>query len=301
MKSIKTFVLLALLSLWQAALAQKVKIDTKAVEIIGENAAAAVAVEKLRTVQIDSIKTRKQKVNEALLQINVLKESLRLAKKDTEYFRLESGYYKHIIEDAAAILELIPKFVSTATTVSPQASVKAIKVGTEISEQVAGIVSTYKKVCVNEVEIHADTISSNGSNDNIIADPIDDGPGSGSHKPIIGDDDIVTIASYSGANGGPRHAAVKDPKEPGILYNIRLSDGFNWMDRMDRLELAIDLSSRLASIRYKMEMFIRTARLYKPSDIIRMVDPYSWAFATAAGTMIDDIVYKINNFSLSNP
>ena len=357
MKVMKVLSFLALLSFGQAAVAQKLKIDSKAIEIIGENAAAAVAIEKFRSEKIDSVKTRKQKVNEALLQINVFKASLKKAKQDTEFFRLETGYYRHIIEDAAAIVLLIPKFVATATSVSPQASVKAIKVGTEISEEVAGIVSTYKKVCTNEVEEFADTIPSGnegdsptlpsqggdgsgsvipggnnggsgndqgsgsgtgdntggnsggntnpsiGQDDNPVIppiggggsiSPIDDGTGSGGggNKPVIGGDDGGLIRNARAKNA-PRKIDFGDK----VNYKIRNSDGFNWLDRSERLELAINLSTRLACIRYKMEMFIRSAKYYKPTDIIRMIDPYTWAMATASGYIIDDIIYKIDNFN----
>lgn len=356
MKLLKSLSFLALLSFGQAAVAQKLKIDSKAIEIIGENAAAAVAVEKFRSDKIDSVKSRKQKVNEALLQINVFKASLKKAKQDTEFFRLETGYYRHIIEDAAAIVLLIPKFVATATSVSPQASVKAIKVGTEISEEVAGIVSTYKKVCTNEVEEYVDSTGnsinpgnegnnptvpsqgddgsgnsgnvipggnsgSSGSGDNSGGNsggntnpsigqddnpvippiggggsisPIDDGTGSGGggNKPVIGGDDGGIIRNARAKNA-PRKIDFGDK----VNYKIRNSDGFNWLDRSERLELAINLSTRLSSIRYHLEMFIRTANLYKPIDIIRMIDPYSWGTALASRTIIDDIIYKIDNFT----
>ena len=356
MKVIKTLSFLALLSFGQAAVAQKLKIDSKAIEIIGENAAAAVAVEKFRSDKIDSVKTRKQKVNEALLQINVFKASLKKAKQDTEFFRLETGYYRHIIEDAAAIVLLIPKFVATATSVSPQASVKAIKVGTEISEEVAGIVSTYKKVCTNEVEEYVDSTGNSispgnegdsptvpsqgddgsGNSGNVIPggnsggsgsdgnsggnsggntnpsigqddnpvippiggggsiSPIDDGTGSGGggNKPVIGGDDGGLIRNARAKNA-PRKIDFGDK----VNYKIRNSDGFNWLDRSERLELAINLSTRLACIRYDLEMFIRTAKLYKPIDIIRMIDQHTWAIATASDYIVDDIIYSIDNFN----
>ena len=357
MKLLKSVAVLALLSFGQAAVAQKLKIDSKAIEIIGENAAAAVAVEKFRSDKIDSVKTRKQKVNEALLQINVFKASLKKAKQDTEFFRLETGYYRHIIEDAAAIVLLIPKFVATATSVSPQASVKAIKVGTQVSEEVAGIISTYKKVCTNEVEEFADTIPSGNEGDNptlpsqggdgsgsvipggnnggsgndqgsgsgtgdntggnsggntnpsigqddnpVIPpiggggsiSPIDDGTGSGGggNKPVIGGDDGGLIRNARAKNA-PRKIDFGDK----VNYKIRNSDGFNWLDRSERLELAINLSTRLACIRYDLEMFIRTAKLYKPIDIIRMIDQHTWAIATASDYIVDDIIYSIDNFN----
>lgn len=356
MKVMKALSFLALLSFGQAAVAQKLKIDSKAIEIIGENAAAAVAVEKFRSDKIDSVKTRKQKVNEALLQINVFKASLKKAKQDTEFFRLETGYYRHIIEDAAAIVLLIPKFVATATSVSPQASVKAIKVGTEISEEVAGIVSTYKKVCTNEVEEYVDSTGNSinpgnegnsptvpsqgddgsGNSGNVIpggnsggsgfddnpggnsggntnpsigqddnpvippiggggsTSPIDDGTGSGGggNKPVIGGDDGGLIRNARAKNA-PRKIDFGDK----VNYKIRNSDGFNWLDRSERLELAINLSTRLACIRYDLEMFIRTAKLYKPIDIIRMIDQHTWAIATASDYIVDDIIYSIDNFN----
>lgn len=361
MKLLKSVAVLALLSFGQAAVAQKLKVDSKAIEIIGENAAAAVAVEKFRSDKIDSVKTRKQKVNEALLQINVFKASLKKAKQDTEFFRLETGYYRHIIEDAAAIVLLIPKFVATATSVSPQASVKAIKVGTQVSEEVAGIISTYKKVCTNEVEEYVDSTGnsinpgnegdsptvpsqgddgsgnsgsvipggnsggsgsgdSTGSGDNsgsnsggntnpsigqddnpIIPpiggggsiNPIDDGTGSGGggNKPVIGGDDGGLIRNARAKNA-PRKIDFGDK----VNYKIRNSDGFNWLDRSERLELAINLSMRLSSIRYDLEMFIRTAKLYKPIDIVRMIDRHTWAIAVASDYIVDDIIYSINNF-----
>ena len=356
MKVMKALSFLALLSFGQAAVAQKLKIDSKAIEIIGENAAAAVAIEKFRSEKIDSVKTRKQKVNEALLQINVFKASLKKAKQDTEFFRLETGYYRHIIEDAAAIVLLIPKFVATATSVSPQASVKAIKVGTEISEEVAGIVSTYKKVCTNEVEEYVDSTGNSinpgnegnsptvpsqgddgsGNSGNVIPggnsggsgsddnsggnsggntnpsigqddnpvippiggggsiNPIDDGTGSGGggNKPVIGGDDGGLIRNARAKNA-PRKIDFGDK----VNYKIRNSDGFNWLDRSERLELAINLSTRLACIRYDLEMFIRTAKLYKPIDIIRMIDQQTWAIATASDYIVDDIIYSIDNFN----
>lgn len=370
--------------------AQKAKADIKSAEIVAENTAAALGEERLRSVQIDTVRSHKQKVAEALVAIDLYKESLKKAQRDTRFFNLESGYYKAIIKTAGDIIATIPKFVKTATTCSPQATVKAIKVGTEISAEVAAIISTYKKICVNSSdESDMPTNNDDGNQSGSTTGNVDTGgntggntgggtgttpatpdtpenPGGGSEEkpkppfnPTLPDDfgelthgdhkdpdapgndqggssgtnddgsyerpsngggsglpDVPKISLIRKKAGGATpetntadstavHTGGDDFGRPGSqveheeLPQPKGGDGFNWLSRSERLSVAINLHTRLATIKYKMKIFINSAPYYKPKDIIRMIDPHTWIIYTGSRYIVDDIIWKLDKFNFN--
>ena len=384
MEKLRLLIVLSLLCLCHAADAQKVKIDQEAAAIIGENAAAAVLTENFRTQKIDSVKKHKEKVAEALATINVLKESYKKAHLDAQFFMLETKYYKSMVKHGLHILSIIPQFISKATTLSPQATVKAIKVGTEISEEVSSIIDIYNKVCLNKtnyVQMDLPTQSymddgnepsqpgqpsqpsqpgsdttGNDNNDtpsnpsnptfpdiNIITDGDigDITPGGGHQTP---DDDTgnnpngnitprTNPDDNSSSNGGIGFRKIPSARKIGEVPGQNVADstyvgvgggddgldpiggqvdhidipepeyakgdGFNWLSRTERLDLAVNLETRLAVIDYKMDMFIKTAHLYKPTDIVMMLDYHTWSTYVGGRYAAEDIINRMSNFDFN--
>ena len=383
MEKLRTYIIFSLLSLLPSmAEAQKVKMDQEAAAIIAENSAAAVLVESFRSQKIDSVKSYKEKVAAAMTQVNVLKESWKRAHLNTKFFEFETRYYKNMLKHGLSIIQNIPKFIATATSISPQATVKAIKVSTQISEEISSIIDIYNNVVLNKTnymnlnlpthELVDDGNQPNqpgvpnqpGSNpsdptgnDNSNTDPstptdpsnpyfpdvniITDGdigdiiPGSGNHQtpdddinttPRINPDDNssspngtgfrrvptarrigevpgqnVSDSTYVGVTDGdgldPIGGQVEHIDTPETEYTK--GDGFNWLDRSERLSLAINLETRLSKIDYKIEMFIKTARFYKPTDIVMMLDYHTWSRYIGSRYAVEDIINKINNFNLN--
>lgn len=310
---------LSLLALPQTS-AQKVKFDEKANEILAANMGAALVSEKLRTQQLDSAMTRKQKVALAMGQIAVFKELYKKSQLNNYMLGLETKYYKLIAADAKQIVLSIPMFVRAASKRAGVSQLMALKVGQEISEEVTGIINTYHKV-VRGKQVTDSSLPNGGVSE---IDPIDKGGGQsgsggtgsgengggssgGSHGDLVVDpvDDLPALtplgrlrsAGYQGTYAVGGDVVVHDslitdrPTETGAP-----GDGFNWMDRNERLMMAVDIHARLSLINLKIRKFILCSQYYDWQCVLREYDPKSWATIYVSSSVASDIINKIKAF-----
>ena len=99
------------------------------------------------------------------------------------------------------------------------------------------------------------------------------------------------------------NAKISVPGDSSITKNIPLqskkSDGYNFLDRYERLTLANNIYSRLLQIKYKMEVMAMTCQFCKGiSDVRFAIDPESWAAYFRGKNIADGLVNDWNNLGV---
>lgn len=334
MEKLRNQWLIIILSLLSASVAnaQKVKFDEKANAILAENMAAAMLVEKTRTAEIDTARKRKQKVATALGQIQLFKEMYKNSQRNTLFFNTESTYYKLILKDANGIISILPAFIATATKRPGIGQLMAIKTGQEIIEEIDAVLKVYHNVVLGKKHTSISKYDmvpvdddggdlgggSQGGNGGVSL-PItggSDGEGGGDNHVIKPDPDLIgdrpigeilprsTRKRYANSDAEiiPMDTIVRD-EDPIVIGNENhesggmKGDGFNWLDRQERLKVAIDLHTRLSRIHFKMKQFILCSQYYDWKCVLRTYDPHTWRVIYASSYVTKDIINRMKKFN----
>ena len=99
------------------------------------------------------------------------------------------------------------------------------------------------------------------------------------------------------------NAKISVPADSSITKNIPLqskkSDGYNFLDRYERLTLANNIYSRLLQIKYKMEVMAMTCQFCNGiSDVLFAIDPESWAAYFTGKNVAEGLVNDWNNLGV---
>ena len=99
------------------------------------------------------------------------------------------------------------------------------------------------------------------------------------------------------------NAKISVPGDSSITKNIPLqskkSDGYNFLDRYERLTLANNIYSRLLQIKYKMEAMVLTCQFCNGiSDVLFAIDPESWAAYFTGKNAVEGLINDWNNLGV---
>ena len=99
------------------------------------------------------------------------------------------------------------------------------------------------------------------------------------------------------------NAKINVPGDSTITKHIPLqskkSDGYNFLDRYERLTLANNIYSRLLQIKYKMEVMAMTCQFCNSfSDVLFAIDPASWAAYFTGKNAVEGIINDWNTLGV---
>ncbi len=99
------------------------------------------------------------------------------------------------------------------------------------------------------------------------------------------------------------NAKISVPGDSSITKHIPLqskkSDGYNFLDRYERLTLANNIYSRLLQIKYKMEVMAMTCQFCNGiSDVLLAIDPESWAAYFTGKNIVEGLVNDWNTLGV---
>ena len=98
------------------------------------------------------------------------------------------------------------------------------------------------------------------------------------------------------------NAKINVPGDSSITKYIpqsKKNDGFNFLDRYERLTLANKIYSRLLQIKYKMEAMAMTCQFCNGiSDVLFAIDPESWAAYFTGKNVVEGLVNDWNNLGV---
>ncbi len=99
------------------------------------------------------------------------------------------------------------------------------------------------------------------------------------------------------------NAKINVPGDSTITKHIPLqskkSDGYNFLDRYERLTLANNIYSRLLQIKYKMEVMAMTCQFCNSfSDVLFAIDPESWAAYFTGKNAVEGLINDWNSLGV---
>ena len=86
--------------------------------------------------------------------------------------------------------------------------------------------------------------------------------------------------------------------EGGGRFNMEKNDGYNLLDRYERLTLANNIYSRLLQMKYKMDAMVMMCQYCGWSDAFFALDPESWAAYFTGTNMVTGLINDWNDLSL---
>ena len=95
------------------------------------------------------------------------------------------------------------------------------------------------------------------------------------------------------------NATVQNPLK-GQGTAEKKSDGYNMLDRYERLSLANSIYSGLLEIRYKVEGMILMAQYATANDLFFAIDPEGWANVVTMKNNVGGLINDWNRLVASN-
>lgn len=218
----------------------RIVIDRNCIATVGANMASQKLIEGQHNRWLDSIASKKQKVELYTVSMATIKELYKLSMENISGFGTESLYYKEIGTCAFDILKDVPELVST----------------------VGKAKFSNKLLCLNELG-------------NLVAET----------QQLVGD--FVN------------NAKVQNPLK-GEATAERKSDGYNLLDRYERLTLANRIYTDLTKIRYKVEGMMLMAQYATADDLFFAIDPEGWANVVTMKNRVGNLVWSWNGLVASN-
>jgi hypothetical protein len=84
----------------------------------------------------------------------------------------------------------------------------------------------------------------------------------------------------------------------GGRYSMGKGDGYNLLDRYERLTLANRIYSRMLELKYRMDAMIMLCQYSSWSDVLFAIDPETWAAYFTASQAVNDIIDNWNTLGI---
>lgn len=213
--------------------AWKVVIDPYCVKAVAANLASQKVIEDQHNKRLDSISSKKAKVELYTVSMATIKELYKLTMENVSGFGTKSRYYSEIGSLAVGIIADVPVLVKMVSNAN----------------------FSNKLLCLNEL---AGLVT---ETQQLVADFVN----------------IVCNAKVQNPLKGQATAETK-------------GDGYNFLDRYERLTVANAIYSDLMKIRYKVEGLVAMARYATKSDLLFAIDPEGWANAVTMQNQVGSLI-----------
>lgn len=222
--------------------AWRVVIDPNSIKVVSANLATQKLIEDLHNKRLDSIATRKSKLEMYSISMATIKELYKLSMENVKGFGPESKYYTEIGRCAYDILLDVPALVKTVSQAKFSNKVMCLSALTGLVLQTRQLVGDFVNI-VNNAKIT---------------------------NPLRGEDAVE-----------------------------KKSDGYNMLDRYERLTLANRIYTDLMEIRYKVKGMMAMAQYATLNDLFFKIDPEGWAGIVSMRNYVDGLVSDWNTLKIS--
>ena len=219
----------------------KVVIDKNCIKVVAANTASQKLIEDQHNQRLDSIASKKQKVELYSVSMATIKELYKLTMENISGFGTESLYYKEIGTCAFDILKDVPELINT---------VNKAKNKLACLTELGGLVMETQQLVGNFVNI-------------------------------------------------VNNAKVQNPLK-GQGTAEKKSDGYNLLDRYERLSLANRIYTDLMEIRYKVEGMMLMAQFATANDLFFAIDPEGWANVVTMKNQVGGLIQDWNGLVAAN-
>ena len=221
----------------------KVVIDKNCVKVVTSNTASQKLIENQHNQRLDSIASKKKKVELYSVSMATIKELYKLTMENVSGFGTESRYYKEIGSCAFDILKDVPELIKIVN--QPK--------------------FTNKLYCLTELG-------------GLVMET----------QQLVGN--FVNIVN---------NAKVQNPLK-GQGTAEKKNDGYNLLDRYERLTLTNTIYTGLMEIRYKVEGMMLMAQYATVNDLFFAIDPEGWANIVTMKNQVGGLIRDWNGLVAAN-
>ena len=221
----------------------KVVIDKNFIKVVAANTASQKLIEDQHNQRLDSIASKKQKVELYSVSMATIKELYKLTMENISGFGTESLYYKEIGTCAFDILKDVPELINTVNKAKFKNKLACLT-------ELGGLVMETQQLVGNFVNI-------------------------------------------------VNNAKVQNPLK-GQGTAEKKSDGYNLLDRYERLSLANRIYTDLMEIRYKVEGMMLMAQFATANDLFFAIDPEGWANVVTMKNQVGGLIQDWNGLVAAN-
>ena len=218
-------------------------IDKNCVKVVTSNTASQKLIENQHNQRLDSIASKKKKVELYSVSMATIKELYKLTMENVSGFGTESRYYKEIGSCAFDILKDVPELIKTVNQAK----------------------FTNKLYCLTELG-------------GLVMET----------QQLVGN--FVNIVN---------NAKVQNPLK-GQGTAEKKNDGYNLLDRYERLTLANSIYTGLMEIRYKVEGMMLMAQYATVNDLFFAIDPEGWANIVTMKNQVGGLIRDWNGLVAAN-
>ena len=221
----------------------KVVIDKNCVKVVTSNTASQKLIENQHNQRLDSIASKKKKVELYSVSMATIKELYKLTMENVSGFGTESRYYKEIGSCAFDILKDVPELIKIVNQAK----------------------FTNKLYCLTELG-------------GLVMET----------QQLVGN--FVNIVN---------NAKVQNPLK-GQGTAEKKNDGYNLLDRYERLTLANTIYTGLMEIRYKVKGMMQMAQYATVNDLFFAIDPEGWANIVTMKNQVGGLIRDWNGLVAAN-
>lgn len=267
-----------------AGAAWRVVYDPQTTAQVAANTASQKLIEEKHNARLDSMSAKQQKIMQYTAAMQTIKELYRLSMENIMGFGEETKYYMEICQITFEIMENVPVVLDYIGH-SP--------------------VKNYI-LCVSEM---ADVVA---ETEGLVADFVDIVNNGKMHNPLK---KATPIMKCQRCGGDLKTIDTTNPDKPHVYVcqkcgwntdNINdlstennVGDGYNLLNRYERLTLANRIYSRLLEIKYKMEvMAIMCEFCNGLSDVLYAIDPQSWAAYFTGKNIVEGLINDWNTLGV---
>jgi hypothetical protein len=259
-----------------------VVIDPWTTAQVTANTTAQGLIENQHNARLDSMSSKQQKIMQYTAAMETIKELYKLSMQNISGFGEESKYYGEICQITLDIMTQVPTVLDYISN-SP--------------------VKNYI-LCVSEI---SDVIT---ETEGLVADFVDIVNNGKIHNPLKKASDITKCQRCGGdlktiKTGNPDKPYVYVCQKCGWNTDSNVGaeenegDGYNFLNRYERLTMANRVYSRLLEIKYKMEVMCMMCQYCNGiNDVLMAIDVQSWAAFFTGKNIVEGIINDWNTLGV---
>lgn len=283
---IRLFALSAVLAVsMTAGAAWRVVVDPWTTAKVTANTASQKVIEEQHNARLDSISAKQQKIMQYTAAMQTIRELYQLTMGNIMGFGEETKYYGEICQITFEIMENVPVVLDYINHSPVKNYILCVSEIADVVTETEGLVADFVDI-VNNGKIHnplkkANTITKCPHCGGTVFKTIE-----------TGNPDIPHV--YVCQSCGWNTYNIND-----VSTEDNVGDGYNLLNRYERLTMANKIYSRLLEIKYDMEVMTFMCQYCNGiSDVIYAIDPESWAAWFTGKNIVEGIINDWNTLGV---
>ena len=283
---IRLFALSAVLAVTlTAGAAWRVVVDPQTTAQVAANTASQKLIEEQHNARLDSMSAKQQKIMQYTAAMQTIKELYHLSMENITGFGEETKYYVEICQLTLEIMENVPVVIDYINHSPVKNYILCVSEIADVVTETEGLVTDFIDI-VNNGKVHnplkkAQTISKCPRCGGTVFETYETG---NLDKPHV---HVCQGCGWHTFN-------IND-----VTVENNVGDGYNLLNRYERLTMANRIYSRLLEIKYKMEVMAMMCQYCNGlSDVLYAIDPQSWAAYFTGKNIVEGLINDWNTLGV---